>query len=255
MQALSEGALPLSVLAKEWSRVVLDAVRTVFWCGRSGQAVVRGPCSKALTPHGVFRLGHEPCKRNSNSKAKHQALRDAMRRGDTNAAQAARQVFNAKKRRAQRRQALQQQDTFLHDVEKKPRRFWTGFKRGPPQQAFEDMDALTAHWQGLYDVEGCGGLKEGAPSAGELVQGLMADSGPLDGEEADALSAPIAVEELVAAVRKLKYGRMVGPDGLRGEFLKGLYAGTPVFNATLQKWVVVHEYDTSPGWCWGICAP
>jgi len=69
-----------------------------------------------------------------------------MRRGDTNAAQAARRVFNAKKRRVQRRQALQDQDTFLHDVNKNPRRFWTGFKRGPPQQAFEDMDPLTAHW-------------------------------------------------------------------------------------------------------------
>jgi len=61
------------------------------------------------------------------------------------------------------------------------------------------------------------------------------------------LSAPMAVGELVAALRKLKYGRMVGPDGLRGEFLKGLYVEPPVINATLQKWVVMHEYDTSPG--------
>jgi len=30
MQALSEGALPLSVVGKEWSRVVLDAARIVF---------------------------------------------------------------------------------------------------------------------------------------------------------------------------------------------------------------------------------
>lgn len=48
-------------------------------------------------------------------------------------------------------------------------------------------------------------------------------------------------------MRKLKCGRMVGPDGLRGEFLKGLHVETSVFDATLQKVVVVHMYDISSG--------
>jgi len=109
------------------------------------------------------------------------------------------------------------------------------------------MAAQTGLWQGMYDVEGCGGFKEGAPSVSELVQGLLADSGPLDRGEADALSAPIVEEGLVAAVRKLKYGCMVGPDGVRGKFLKGLHVETLVFHATLQEWVVVHMYDISPG--------
>lgn len=58
----------------------------------------------------------------------------------------------------------------------------------------------TGFWQGLCDVEGCGGFKEGALSVSELVQGLLADSGPLDRGEADALSAPIAQEELATMV-------------------------------------------------------
>jgi len=61
------------------------------------------------------------------------------------------------------------------------------------------------------------------------------------------LSAPIKEYERVTAVRKLEYGRVVGPDGLRGEFLTGLCVETPVFDATLQKWVVVHTYGTSSG--------
>jgi len=91
MQALSEGALPLSVVAKEWSRVVLDASRTVF-----------GVAGRAMRLYG----GRAAKRWFGECKAAHEALNDAMRRGDTNAAQAARPVFDAKKRRVQRRQAL-----------------------------------------------------------------------------------------------------------------------------------------------------
>jgi len=115
------------------------------------------------------------------------------------------------------------------------------------------MDALTAHWQGLYDVEGCGGLEEGAPSAGELVQGLMADSGPLDGEEADTLSAPVAVGELVAAVRKLKYGRMMWP--LRGEFLKGCMWRPRYLTLPYRTGLSCMSMTPPLALCWEICAP
>ena len=42
-----------------------------------------------------------------------------------------------------------------------------------------------------------------------------------DAAISDTLSVPITEDELVAAVRELNYGRMVGHDGLRGVFQKG----------------------------------
>jgi hypothetical protein len=55
------------------------------------------------------------------------------------------------------------------------------------------------------------------------------------------------VEEVEAAVRKLRYGRTVGPDGMRGEFLKGLYVRQEFWCELRQCMCVKHEYDTEPG--------
>jgi len=78
MQALSEGALPLPVVAKEWARVVLDAARTVICVTGQAKRLYGGRAAKRW-----FR----------ECKAAHQAVRDAVRLGGTNAAQVAR-VFS-----------------------------------------------------------------------------------------------------------------------------------------------------------------
>lgn len=74
-------------------------------------------------------------------------------------------------------------------------------------------------------------MKEGVPFkrfASEMVQGMVVDSGPLDGDEADALSALNAKDELVAVVRQLKWAMW-----LARRVPKGLYVEPPVFNTTL----------------------
>jgi len=43
-----------------------------------------------------------------------------------------------------------------------------------------------------------------------------------------------------AAVRKLQYGRMAGPDRLRGELFKGLYEVVEVYDAENDRWCEKH---------------
>jgi hypothetical protein len=205
----------------------------------------------------VFGVGHRARRLPGGRKAKrwfkacqpeYQALRAAVARGDTEAAKEARRVFNCKKRREQRRLAAVAQAEHLRDIKHNPRRFWTGYKHGPSQPSLHDMAALTEHWQSLYGVSGCGGLPESAPSVEGLVQQLQSEATPAaDPAADDELSAEISVEEVEAAVRKLRYGRTVGPDGLRGEFLKGLYVRHEYWCPEQQRMLVKHVYDTQPG--------
>jgi hypothetical protein len=58
--------------------------------------------------------------------AEHQALRDAVRRGNTNATCEAKCAFYAKKRRVQHQLMKQTQSSFLDDVKHNPRRFGSG---------------------------------------------------------------------------------------------------------------------------------
>jgi hypothetical protein len=84
-------------------------------------------------------------------------------------------VFISKKRRVQRQLAQAAEQGFLRDIKHNPRRFWTAYKSAPAQPPFQDMEALTAHWQGLYAVPNSGGLRECASSVPELMRGLERD--------------------------------------------------------------------------------
>jgi hypothetical protein len=139
------------------------------------------------------------------------------------------------------------QEGLLRDIKHNPRRFWTAYKRGPPQQTFQDMTALTDHWQGLYAAQDSGGLQELASSVAELVQNLEASREGGDTVGAEGLSAAITIEGVEAAVRKLGLGRMVGPDLLLGEFFRGLYAElmAPDPDTGVMRTVLV--YDCQPG--------
>jgi hypothetical protein len=99
-----------------------------------------------------------------------------MARGDRAAAEEARRVFNGRKRREQRRLAKQAQAAHLRDVKHNPRRFWTGYKKGPSQPSFHDISALSEHWEALYGVPGCGGLPKTASTVEGLMQQLQGDN-------------------------------------------------------------------------------
>ena len=229
MHAFREGAMSLTEASATWVNIVLDAARSVFGVGHRARRLYGGRQAKRW---------FKAC------QPEYQAVRAAVARGDTAAAQEARRVFNCKKRREQRRLAAQAQAEHLRDIKHNPRRFWTGYKKGPSQPSFHDMDALTEHWPSLYGVPGCGGLPETAPSVESLLHQLQGERGEAP---VDELSAEISVAEVEAAVRKLRYGRAVGPDGLRGEFFKGLYARQEFWCAEQQRFLVNHVYDTQPG--------
>lgn len=232
MAALQGGVLSVGEVSQQWSRVLLDAAQAVFGCGGGRRR----------------RFGGRQCKRwFQHCKEEYAALQAALHREDSHAAAVARKVFVNKKRRVQRQLAQARQESLLRDVKHNPRRFWTAYKRGPPQQTFQDVGALTDHWQGLYAAQDCGGLRESYSSVSELVQHLAANSEGGDSMSGDSLSAIITVEEVEAAVRKLGLGRMVGPDLLRGEFFRGLYAELMVPHPETGMMRTMHVYDCQPG--------
>jgi hypothetical protein len=231
MAALRGGLMHVGVVAREWSKVLTDAAQEVFGCGSGRPRLFGGRTAKRW---------FQQC------KDEYAALQAALRQQDSHAAREARRAFVNKKRRVQRQLARSAQQGFLQDVKHNPRRFWTAYKKGPPPPSFHDMDALSAHWQDLYAVRGCGGLQEAADCVADLVQGIESrreGPAPAGGE---SLSDPIDIAEVEAAVRKLGLGRMVGPDLVRGEYLRGLYREEMVLDSEgLMR--IKHVYDTQPG--------
>jgi hypothetical protein len=108
------------------------------------------------------------------------------------------------------------------------------------------MDALSSHWQDLYAVRGCGGLQKAADCVADLVQGIESRREGRVPAGGESLSDPIEIAEVEAAVRKLGLGRMVGPDLVRGEYLRGLYREEMVLD-TDGRMRIKHVYDTQPG--------
>lgn len=163
-----------------------------------------------------------------------------MTSGDTEAAREARRVFNNKKRREQRRLALQAQAEHLRDVRHNPRRFWTDYKQGPSQPSFHDMDALSIDsphtvWR---SAEACLKLPP-------LLRHWYSKSlGKQVGPRKPTCRRPSRLrrwrEQSADCI-------MVGPDGLRAEFFKGLNVKHGYYFAEKQRWLVKHVYDTQPG--------
>jgi hypothetical protein len=232
MASLNGGVMEVGEVAREWSRVLLDAAQEVFGSGHTHKRLFGGRTAKRW---------FKEC------KAEYAALQSALRQQDSHAAKEARRVFVNKKRRAQRQLAQAAQQGFLEDIRHNPRRFWTAYKKGAPSPSFHDMDALSAHWQGLYAAQDSGGLQETAASVAEVVQVVESrrtGEGTGDGE---GLSEVISIAEVEAAVRKLGLGRMAGPDLVRGEYLRGLYSEQLVFDPSEGRMRTVHVYDTQPG--------
>jgi hypothetical protein len=127
------------------------------------------------------------------------------------------------------------------------------------------MDALTEHWQSLYAVDGSSGLRERAASVEALLQQVqregvgtrVAASPPAPDTHSSPdpadISRAILGDELKAAVRKLKYGRAIGSDGLRGICLRvclpGDFSGLSTSRCGLRS--ICMTLPLGP--CWVVC--
>jgi hypothetical protein len=143
--------------------------------------------------------------------------------------------------------AEQAQRAWLHDIRHNPRRFWTEYKGQRQEGEAGELGRLSTHWQQLYAPAQAGGLRDSADSVPALMQQLGDATGPERREAAAGLNAVILPEHVEAAVRKLQYGRMAGPDRLRGELFKGLYQEVEVYDAETDRYYVKHVYDCDTG--------
>ena len=53
-------------------------------------------------------------------------------------------------------------------------------------------------------------------------------------EAAQVLNEAFTVEEIEGALHKMHYGRMAGPDGLKGELFKGAYTEVPLSDGKVK---------------------
>ena len=181
-------------------------------------------------------------------KVEHAALRAALRTGDSHAAAAALNRFNARKRAVQRLAAQKAEADWLKDIRHNPRRFWTQYRGHRTSGSLHSMEDLASHWGSLYEAGDGVKLQDMFQSVSSCVSEVCASSSasPAAVQAADVLNDQLTLEEVEAALRKLKLGRMAGPDGLRGELLREVYTVEPVeLDDGRQVWR--HTYDHSPG--------
>lgn len=238
VQAMQSGLLSVEAASEQWCAVVQGVALAVFGgaprAGRGPRGTHGGRMAKAWFKECV---------------EEYRALQAALRDGDHAAVAAARRCFNAKKRAVQRRHEREAEGQWRRDIKHNPRRFWTRYAAPRQDGVVHDMAALTQHWQSLLAPSGSGGLQEAAASVPDLVAALQAGPGQAGdaAPAAAAMNGQFDVDEVVSAVRRLQYGRMAGPDNLKGELLRGLYDVEPVHDPESDRWYERHVYRTAPG--------
>jgi hypothetical protein len=99
----------------------------------------------------------------------------------------------------------------------------------------DDPAGFDAHCRQLYGSSGQHSLPECATSVSEFVDSLESQAPALPDELVSGLNAAITVEEVESALLRMKNGRMAGPDGMRGELLKGAYGEWELPDGTIKQ--------------------
>lgn len=215
ISGVKDGTLSAHEACEQWSHIVMSAASTVFGVSSGGQARMHdGRVAKRWFKH---------------CKPQWRALQEAIRSGSTHAHREARTAFNAAKRKAKRHCEKQWHARLLDDLRHNPRRFWTAYKGRKMACMLHDMSAVESHWRALYGSPGQHSLPECGDSVSALVASLASSQGHNSHSAAAAvLNEPFSVEEVESALRKMHNGRMPGPDGMRGELLKGAFVDIPL---------------------------
>lgn len=155
-EGIRDGSLDLKVAAERLYQVIHTAAIKVF--GAVGKPTPRMPSGR------LKNKWYKHC------KEPHQRLQQAIKQGDTHAAEQYRKEFKRHKRRWKRIYDKKAQERMLDDLKHSPRKFWTAFqgKRACMLQA--DLHELHRYWAGLYHVPGHGALDEGGEDLAGLVQ-------------------------------------------------------------------------------------
>ena len=185
----------------------------------------------AVGAFGVERQGKEklPSGRVPNNwfwhcKQEYQALREALRRGDSHAVKQLRREFRRVRRKWERYFDHRQQARMMDDLKHNPRKFWSAFKGRRCSMVKFDMPQLHGYWNALYGGNGRGDLGELGQDMDTLLQNLEAIASTSQSyETATQLNTSLKGGEVEKALKKLHSGRAPGPDGLRAEHLKGVY--------------------------------
>ena len=224
LTALQCGQLTVAEAHEAWCKIIRDAAVSVF-------GVSAGDHSKMQDGR--------PAKRWFKfCKEQWLVLKSAIRRGDTHAAAAARKVFNSAKRRAKRYCEKQWNARLMDDLLYNPRRFWTAYKSRKFSCMQHDVHAVRKYWQLLCGAPGQHSLPETASSVTDYVS-LLVQSVPSCSkvEAAQVLNEAFTVEEIEGALHKMHYGRMAGPDGLKGELFKGAYTEVPLSDGKVKHFL------------------
>lgn len=232
LEALQQGVVSVGEASGLWGQVLMDAAKEVFGC-RTGARLRNGRPKKWW-----FR----------ECKPEHAALQAALRSGDSHAAAAARNRFNAKKRTVQRLAAQKLEREWVRDVKHNPRRFWTRYRGDRASDCMHSVESLAQHWGSLFTAaEGCT-LQANFPSVSECVAEVSeaSSASPDAVQAAEVLNNELSLEEVERVVRKLKLGRMAGRDGIRGELVRQVYSIQLVESPDGRR-VHKHVYDLEAG--------
>lgn len=229
-EGLKNGSLDPISAACQLSEAIHKAAVGVF--GVVGQNKDKLPSGRA--PNRWFK----------HCRQEYQALRDALRRGDSHAAKQRRKEFRRVQRKWERYFDSKQQARMVDDLKHNPRKFWSAFKGRRCSMVQFDMQQLHTYWDALYGGTGRGELGQEGQDLETLLQHLGVIARASQGHEtAKKLNAPLMVGEVEMSLKKLHCGRAPGPDGLRAEHLKCAYTET-VVGANDDK--VVREYQLVP---------
>lgn len=153
-----------------------------------------------------------------------------------------RNLLNREKRRAMRRLRARPNAAFLDNLRHDPRRFWSGFKQGARDTTGGHTWAdRHRHWALQFGGVGRGALWEcGAASIRDFLAALEAAAGrqglpPERRAAAQALNAPITLEEVEQQLRCLRGGAAAGLDGLGADLLKGTWKWEQLPNGKRRK--------------------
>ena len=224
---LKDGSLDPVTAAKRLYAVIYDVALRVFGTVNTGRQLPSG-----RSPNKWFK----------HCKQEYQALQQALRRGDTHAAQQLRKEFKRVQRKWERYFDRKQQQRMVDDLKHNPRKFWSAFKGRRSSMVQFDIHQLHAYWNTLYGGSGRGALGELGQEMALLLQNLDRVARASQGfEAAKRLNASLGAGEVEAALKKLHCGRAPGPDGLRAEHLRNAYT-----EIDLGDGKVLREYTLVP---------
>ena len=196
---LRDGSIDPVAAARRLHKVIYDVAVRVFGVVNKG---------KHHLPS-----GRSPNKWFKHCKPEYQALQQAIRRGDTHAAQQLRKEFKRVQRKWERYFDRKQQERMVDELKHNPRKFWSAFKGRRSSMVHFDVHQLHTYWNKLYGGSGRGALGELGQDMDLLLRNLNRVASASGGyQAAKQLNAPLGAGEIEAALKKLHCGRAPGPD-------------------------------------------